>query len=401
MKIRLTILSTLLSLVFLIKASSQDIPGIRFNFYGELVELPYQQSQFIDFSDSLSQESIDHFYKEISSAKYQSVINTLVQYKQEHKPDDWMYYQLIRKTAEAISPKADNYFRYTLYKWFFLTKSGYDAMLCIAGKQMLFYVQSDENIYNIPFRMKNGKQYVCLNYHDYGNNIDFEKTQFLEVALTVPEAKNTFSYKLTQVPKFTDHDYKEKTLKFTYNGNEYRFKIKLNPEVKNIFANYPAADYGLYFSAPLSKETYGSLIPELKKNLKGLNERNGIDYLMHFTRYAFGFESDTKNFGQEKRLTPEQTLLYESSDCEDRAALFFCLVKEIYNLPMIVVSYPKHVTIAVRLDKPVGKTIVHNGEKYSICEPTPQSQDLSVGQLSSELKHTSYEIVFAYNPHNN
>jgi hypothetical protein len=97
-------------------------------------------------------------------------------------------------------------------------------------------------------------------------------------------------------------------------------------------------------------------------------------------------------------LTPEQTLLYEYSDCEDRAALFFYLVKEIYNLPMIVLSYPKHITIAVKLDKPVGTPIVYNGDQYTICEPTPQKQDVLIGQMLPSLRKVPYEIVYAYAP---
>jgi hypothetical protein len=132
---------------------------------------------------------------------YEPVINALTAYKEQHKPDDWLFYQLIRKTAQLISPKAENYHRYTLYKWFLLSKSGYDATLAIAGDQILFYVQSDENIYNIPFRIRDNKQYVCLNYHDYGN-IDFEKTKFSEIAIRTPEAQKAFSYKVTQLPAF-------------------------------------------------------------------------------------------------------------------------------------------------------------------------------------------------------
>ena len=80
-----------------------------------------------------------------------------------------------------------------------------------------------------------------------------------------------------------------------------------------------------------------------------------------------------------KRLSPEQTLLYENSDCDDRAALFFYLVKEIYDLPMIVLAYPKHITIAVQFDKPVGKPIVYNGQRYYVCEPTPQKKTWASG----------------------
>lgn len=130
-----------------------------------------------------------------------------------------------------------------------------------------------------------------------------------------------------------------------------------------------------------------------------MNKKNGTDYLMRFTRYAFLFENDSKTFGKEKRLSPEETLLYEYSDCEDRAALFFYLVKEIYNLPMIVLVYPKHVTIGVQFDKPVGNPIVYNGKKYSVCEPTPQKWNLRLGQMIPALSKTSYEVVYAYNPH--
>ena len=122
---------------------------------------------------------------------------------------------------------------------------------------------------------------------------------------------------------------------------------------------------------------------------------------MRFTRYAFLFETDLKIFGEEKRFSPEQTLLYDHSDCEDRAALFFYLVKEIYNLPMIVLSFPQHVTIAVKFNKPVGKPILYNGSQYSICEPTPQNQDLNMGKMLPSLHNISYEVVYTYNPGKN
>lgn len=366
-------------------------------FYGDTLYLSFDASFNVEYEKALSADDIKKFYEKISASNYQPVVNELVHYRNEHKLDDWLYYQLIRKVAQLISPKGQNYNRYTLYKWFLLAKSGYDATLSVCENQLLFYIQCDENIYDIPSHTKNGKQYVCLNYHDYGT-IDFEKHRFFEVAITVPEGQHSFSYKITQLPNFNPTDYKEKELEFTYNDNEYRFKLKLNPQVKNIFLNYPVVDYQYYLNAPLSKETYKSLIPALKKNLKGMSTKSGVDYLMRFTRYAFSYETDSENFGKEKRLSPEQTLLYENSDCEDRVALFFYLVKEIYNLPMIVLVYPNHVSIAVKFDKPIGSSIVYNGSKYSVCEPTPQKQDLALGQPLPELHNSSYQIGYVYTP---
>lgn len=401
MKTKLYILSILLS-ACLASSSTFARPtesSISFDFYGEPVTLPFNQSLFVDFTAPLSEKSLQEYYQAIGFKDYSPVITALREYKELLRLDDWLYYQLIRKTAQHISPKAANYHRYTLYKWFLLTGSGYDATLSIKADRILFYVQTDENIYNIPGRLRNGKQYICLNYHDYGI-INFEKEIFAEVIMPVPGAAKGFSYKVTHLPDFKKADYQEKEISFNYNELDYHFKLRLNPQIKTIFANYPVVDYESYFNIPLSKETYSSLIPDLKKHVKRMNQKSGIDFLMRFTRYAFLFEPDSRQFGNEKRLSPEQTLLYEQSDCDDRAALFFYLVKEIYNLPMIVLAFPEHVTIAVKFDKPVGTPVIYNGQKYSVCEPTPQKQDLKLGQLSPNLNKAPYEVAYAYTPRN-
>jgi hypothetical protein len=382
-------------------AGQDTYTRVSFDFFGYPIDLQLDAASIVSYDSPLNEQSIQLFHASIAQGNTGPLVETLLAYKKQYQLDDWLYYQLIRKTAQQLSPKAENYHRYTLYKWFLLTRSGYDATLKTNGEKLLFYVQTDESIYNIPYYLKEGKQYVCLNYHDYGGYIDFEKEKFAEVLLPVTKAQKGFSYKVTHLPGFRSADYQDKDLQFNYNENSYHFKVKLNPQIKTIFTNYPVVDYESYFNIPLSQETYTSLIPQLKNNVKGLSIKNGVGYLMRFTRYAFLFKPDSEVFGKEKRLSPEQTLLYDQSDCEDRAALFFYLVKEIYNLPMIVLDYPEHVTIAVKFDKPIGRPILYKGLKYSVCEPTPQKQDLKIGQVLPGLNKTSYEIVYAYTPGKN
>jgi hypothetical protein len=260
--------------------------AIRFDFYGDQIEFILDRSFITDFTGVPSQSSIDSFYERVEKSNYTSALNALTAYKEKYKPDDWLYYQLIRKTAQQISPKTENYKRYTLYKWFLITRSGYDAILTFAGDQLLFYVRSDENIYNIPTHIYQGKQYICLNFHDY-KNIDFEKDKFSAFSINLADAKNTFSYKITHLPNFRPGDYLEKDIRFNYYEQDYYFRVKINPEIKTIFANYPVVDYESYFNIPLSRQTYMSLIPVLKRSVKGLSKKNGVDYLMRFTRYAF------------------------------------------------------------------------------------------------------------------
>ncbi len=368
-----------------------------FNFYDGKVSVTVPVNFNIPFDDSLTIAHVQQFYQTVEQTDYYNLVNSLLDYKDKQHLSDWVYYQLIRRTAQQIAPKAENYARYTLYKWFLMCKSGYDARLAVGNNQIIFFIQNNEDISDIPFFEIDGKKYTCLNFHDYGKL--FQRTDtYVPVKIKVPEATNDFSYKITKLPDFVPANYIEKQIAFNDGHKAYHFNIKLNNDISDLFKNYPGVDFETYFNIPLSKETYQSLIPALKENLKGKSEKDGVDYLMRFTRYAFLYENDEENFGKEKRLSPEQTLLNTYSDCDDRAALFFYLVKEIYNLPMITLLYPTHITMAVQFEQPVGDAILYNGKYYSVCEPTPQAQSLAIGQLSDELKTQTYQIVYHYEP---
>ncbi|WP_207535489.1 hypothetical protein [Desertivirga arenae] len=379
--------------------AQEQYQGYSFEFYEGTVNLRVPESAIIQTDSVPGDKAVHKFYDQIKRTDYQALLSSLLNYKETHNLNDWLYYQLVRKTAQQIAPKKENYFRYTLYKWFLLTHSGYDARLAIANHKIIFYVRNAEDIMDIPFFTVAGNKYMCLNYHDYGK-FDFSKEVAIPVKIDVPGAKNEFSYKVTRMPEFKPEDYSEKDIKFSYKQKVYHFKVKVNPEVQNIFANYPVVDFATYFNIPLSHETYGSLIPVLKKALEGKNQKKGIEYLMNFTRYAFLYQDDNQLFGKEKRFSPEQTLFSEYSDCDDRAALFFYLVKELYNLPMIALLYPTHITVAVAFDKPTANSIIYQGTHYSICEPTPQAANLKIGQLSVKQQNAAYTVVYHYDPHN-
>lgn len=369
-----------------------------FDFYGEQINLTIDSSFNKPFCDSLSNENIRRFYQELNHSKNTDLINSLLKYKEKYKLNDWVYYQLIRQTAQRIAPKTQNYNRYTLYKWYLMSKSGFDMRLGLRDNQIILYVKSEDDISDLPFFNLNNDNYVCLNYHDYRDIFNY-KEEYKLVDIDIPEASGRFSYKVTQLPEFRLDSYSEKEIGFNYHGKAYHFNLKINPSVNEIFKNYPIVDFETYFNIPLSTQTYQSLVPKLKEYLAKMSTQKGIDYLMQFTRYAFLYEDDRQVFGQEKRFSPEQTLINDASDCDDRAGLFFYLVKEIYNLPMIALRYPTHVTIAIQFEKPMGYSILYNGNYYTICEPTPQDRNLKIGQLSLKHQHEKYEVVYNYQPY--
>lgn len=379
------------------RAANND-DWIRVDFFGDTLRFNADTTVRVPFpANQISLGLIKAFHQQMEKGHYQPILDTLLYYKEKNQLNDWFYYQLVRRTAQQLAPKADNYYRYTLYKWFLMVKSGFDADLSICEDELLFSIYSNDEVFGIPFYVRNNRQYVCLNIHDYVHaKADSKPMEWVD--LIVPGAVRPFSYKVTQLPEFRNAKYTEKDIQFDYGDRTYSFAIKLNPQIQQVFANYPALDAEAYFNIPMSKETYQSLVPLLRKNVKHMKVQKGVDYLMKFTRYAFLYEPDDVALGKEKHMGPEEMLLYEYSDCDDRAALFFYLVKEIYNLPMIALMYPTHINIGVQFDKPKGETIEYNGRLYSICEPTPQGVDLAVGQVAPQLKGTPYRVVYAYDP---
>ena len=371
---------------------------VSFQFFNQTFNLSIDQTIQVPFSGEITEAKIQDFYTKLNESNYQAVLNNLLVYKETYQIDDWFYYQLIRKAVQEISPKEINYERYTLNKWFFLGKSGYDTQLAIGPNQLLFYIYSKDDISDIPYIVLNNKNYVCLNKHDYVY-ANYQKDAIYPLNFKAFNSNKLFTYKVTQIPDFNSTNYQQKTIAFNYREKSYQFDVKLNTDVQSLFKNYPIVDFESYFNIPLSRETYSSLIPALRNNLKGLNQKQGVDYLMRFTRNAFKYEGDLENFGKEKRLSPEQTLFSDYSDCDDRAALFFYLVKEIYNLPMIALLYPSHITMAVKFDKAKLKNgIVYKGEDYYVCEPTPQKKNLKIGEIDPKFQNLDYEIVYHYKP---
>ena len=382
---------------FMISALTARSREVQVYFYGDTIKFQLAAAFVIPFNGVVNNENIGFFYEKANSSPYHNVVSEILAYKAKHALDDWLFYQLIRNTSQSIAPKSENYERYTLYKWFLLGKCGYDTELAITDGRLLFYVSSFDNVYDIPMYSKNGKQYICLNYHDY-RKIEFSQDSLYSVNLEIPEGTKSFSYKINRIPSSKNFYHTQKRLHFRYRFKSYNYNIAVNDNLQKFFENYPCVDFGSYFNIPLSAETYNSLILPIKKQVGKLPQLEGINYLMNFTRHAFLYETDEVLFGKEKRLPPEQTLFSDYSDCDDRVALLYYLVKEIYNLPIIAVVFQDHVTLAINLKKPVGKGIFYKGKQYSFCDPTPQSENISIGYTAGKYNKKPYNVVFAYDP---
>jgi hypothetical protein len=362
------------------------------NFLGNEYNLTIEKQKIKNAIQKLNENTNDTLPKIL----LQPAVLKINSLKNELKLADWLVYQLIRRIAEQINSKYENYSQYTLTKYALLSAMGFEPLIYSSNEKILLYVKSSDTIYNLPNKIVNGGQYICLNYHDYQFQINFQQEKFNRRFENIMQQGKDFNYSITYLPSFQRESYNEKTISFQYKHKNESYKVLVNTEMQDYFTNYPVTEYRYQFNIPFSEITYNTLIPDLKSRIRNLSIKKGVEYLMIFVRDGFEFETDTKLFGREKRLSAEETLISSSSDCEDRSALFFSLVKEIYNLPMAIISYPEHVNVAVHLPKPKGMGIEINNQVFTICEPTPQKIKHGIGWMSKKQRKESYEIAYLF-----
>ena len=160
---------------------------------------------------------------------------------------DWHYYQLIRKVSQQLVPKEKDYWGYTYCKWFFLARSGFKPLLCTIDNKLLLYIQSNSSIYNIPIKIIDEKQYVCMNYHDYNHDIPIEKITPQPIQSSLVENGDEFNYMISTMPDLPEERYVNKTIEFKYKGEVAKHDIKVFPEIKDYFINYPVIIFKYFF----------------------------------------------------------------------------------------------------------------------------------------------------------
>lgn len=391
------LLATILCLIFSTSSyADRNLPNdsVAINFLGSSLKLNIEKKQVQDIVDRLAKNQTINY--ETLTNETSLIKRKIEEIQKEKQLPDWLVYQLIRRIAEQINSKYIDYTQYTLTKYLLLVITGFEPVIYTSTDKILLYIKSTDTVFNLPNKKIDSKQFVCLNYHDYGYQINFGLEKFYQKKMNFPNNGKDFRYTIDYLPSFQKETYVDKNVSFYYKHRKESFNILVNPEIQDYFTNYPVTEYRYQFNIPFSEIAYIKLIPELKSRIKNLSIEKGVEYIMTFVRDGFEFETDTRLFGREKRLSAEETLMYNSSDCEDRSALFFLLVKEIYDLPMAIISYPEHVNVAVKLPQNKGLTINIENDRYTICEPTPQKIKRGIGWMPREIRKQPFEIAYIY-----
>ncbi len=386
-KVKMLKILVLLSVLLVLNIKSiANIDTLFFDFYGTNVEVVYNDEINYETSVRAEKKHIDQFYQHFNKIDLQLLINSLEEKRVQLELNDWLYFQLVQKFAENYYKGSRKSNLKTLFIWHVMSGSGFKTQLYFAKSKLFLYLATDYKLFSRQYLTEDGDNYFLA----YPLSTTSEAYYLYSSPYSGNNKKINFS--MDKLPGLSNTI--SKNLKFKHKGEEYTYSVDLNKGLIDAFNDFPQLDIAYYFNINMSEVAQNSLLPKLKNDLKGKTTDEGLEFLLSFVRMSFDYKHDLSSFGVEKPMTPEETLFYKSSDCEDRSALFYYLVKEIYGLDMIVLNYYRnnHISVAVKIDGYKSKKILkYKNKNYFICEPTNIDDNMKIGE--SNLFKKKYKVV--------
>ncbi len=381
-----------IAVFFLLFFTKLEAASTQIRFYSQVLPIEYDPSLIIAEKPRCNDKSIVEFYDKLNDADYQSLLTALNKHRNFLNLNDWLYYELLRNSVNKIFQNKSE-LQKTLTTWFLLSKSGYDTRLTYLQNEAFVYVYTQDNLFEVPMIEERGRLYINLSSLNQKSNSYASEVFMLDFMAN--KNGSAFSFYLDHLPKLVS-DIQERTFRFNWREQSFEINAKVDLTIIELMKKYPVIDEAKYLETPLSKPLAQSILPQLQKIIKDRSDKEALEILVAFTRSAFKYKEDHDYFGKSKPMIADEVFHYPYSDCEDRSALFYNLVKSLLDLPMIMVAYPDHLTIAVALSQPVGKPIRYNGKKYYICDPTGPSNSTEIGLVPKNYQSKSFEILASY-----
>ncbi len=316
---------------------------------------------------------------------------------------DWAYFKLTRHFTESFLPGNVNAQRFM--QGMLLLSAGYDIRFAnIAGRDRLYLLigcrdiicyeqafQIDNELFYYPFEKLPERSISVLSE-------SFNGTQPLCVH---PSGKEQFDHRPGKMREITICIHEPHCIANHCHTPTLSLRYYCNLNRMDFYADCPRCyepgdgntTWNSYAMSQLSDDCERQLYPVLRESMKEMSQLQSVNFLMKFVE-AFDYKLDSEMWGVTDRIFfPEETLHYPFRDCEDGAILLTRLVKDLTGLPTALVYYPgKHLSAAVAFEEAVeGAYFIHNGKKYTECDPTYYYAD--AGMRMPSMKSTEARII--------
>lgn len=360
-------------------------------FYAQDIKIVYDPAMIVGDPGPLTNNSIRNTYRQVLRKPHRVLLNSLLEAKQRYELNDFLFYKLARTSLKVVyNNQSQNAQEVTLFGM--LIDAGFDARLTFRGNEVFVNVYTKEDLFEVPIIDTGGRPYANLSCLDGGCN----GRQRLYIFDERPNPHGrSFGFQLRKWPALGVQP-TVKAMQFNYHGVQRSMEVTFDRTMVDIMRDYPFIHEYCYLETPLSPTLRKSLLPQLRRYLEPLNERGRVELLASFTRSAFNYKEDNEYFGHSKPMVPEELFGYNFSDCEDRSALFFALVRDLLNMPMAVVAYDDHLTIAVGSEAIKGDGFTYHGQRYVFCDPTGPKDSSRIGQIPPGYENKKFQIIGTY-----
>lgn len=370
------------------------------DFYGTKQTLFYNNS-VLEQPDYSSKESfIPFYYLYVDSLiVYEGLFDNLQRIKRKKKLNDWLYYNLIHNSVMTILEKEREAIQ-NLFTWFILSKSGYSTKVEYKGKDVTIHVYTNDLIYGVPQTRSKGGYWVDLT--SFRNTINYEKFVPFKVDFYPnKEDGKFFSFALNEIPQVFESKAIQKELVYEHQGNTFKINGIFDKGYADFLNQYPEFSLSLHARTPISDLARKSLVDELKTRINTQDTLEAVRHLLSFTRTAFKYKSDLAiddNIEESEEnlekviFFPEEVLLSDFSDYEDRSVLFCYLAKEVMGMNPILLKISKITSVALSFGDTIGRPIAHNNLIYALCEPTDPENLLEIGQFPKKYENRYFKV---------
>lgn len=366
---------------------------IEVDYYNEKIILEYDPSINLTTSVRLTEESMIRYFKMLEETEYVVLLKALQGVQEEKMLNDWLFYELLDSALQRILISKSE-LRRTLTSWFLLSKAGFETRLTYANGKAFIYVYTTEELFEVPMVEDDKKTFANLT--SIGKNDRSKRSLYLLDFVPKSEGR-PFRFYLSQLPAFTVRP-ESKQYEFIYQHKKYQLDLTVDGTARAIMKDYPLMHETQYLEIPLSNTTAQSLMPQMEKLIADKSPKEAVELMVAFTRSSFKYKEDKAYFGKSKPMIPEEVFLYTYSDCEDRVALLYTLVKNLLDLPMVVIAFDDHLTLGISIPEMKGDAVRYNGKTYYFCDPTGPIESHNIGEVPNGYAKKSFEIIGAYEP---
>jgi hypothetical protein len=184
-----------------------------------------------------SKEEVRAFWQALSRIDHRLILDQAQATQGKLGLNDWGYLQLLSRIGEAIYGPSDD--RASLYLWFMLCKSGYDARVSYSDQGVTILLPARQVLYKIPFVRLNGARFYAV--AGTGSSPGKIDGRLFACDAQYPGAEAALDMMLTGPPQ-VGGKVQSKTLTFSYRGENFSLPVLMEAGALEFYSDYPPTD---------------------------------------------------------------------------------------------------------------------------------------------------------------